>query len=353
MNYVIHIVLTILVYITRFVNCNRNHDLVCKERNDGLRCVKTFNTEMIKEVSICKNSLIDTEAIKYECRISTYSHENKPYNAININLTVGNYSVTDASFQWFKKEESIHFSNKKFNKTNKKTLQFDFNNKTEKYQAELIIYNIEENTKYKIETEFDLDNETLMLSCLLEHRVEEEKSSLYMALLVIGVVVVIYVIIGMFFWICPPDSFKTIDELLSTLPTKHVEALKNLVENEGIIEIDMNENEHEPDDFNRRISFNPADNQAFELDDPDDEDLNRKIYREANKLRKMSHISLQVNSKKIVRFANALETDPDELAKNDFENLQLKIYREKRRRDSVHPFKKTCNLTTIESSDSE
>ena len=192
-----------------------------------------------------------------------------------------------------------------------------------------------------------------MLSCSLEHRVEEEKSGLYMALLVAGIVVVIYLIIGMFFWFCPPNSFKTIDELLSNLPTKHVEALRNLVASQGMDEIDMDENEDELPHDNRRVSFSPADNEAFELDDPDDEDLNRKIYLEVNKIRKMSHVSLQINNKKIVRFANALDANADDLVNNDLENLQLKIYREKRRRDSVHPFKKTCNLTTIESSDSE
>ena len=103
------ILLLLILAASTVTDCtsNSHQNLVCKERNDGLRCVKTFNSEMIKEVNICKDSMLDIDAIKYECLISTYSYQNKLYNAIKINLTVGNYSLSNASFQWFKKDESM------------------------------------------------------------------------------------------------------------------------------------------------------------------------------------------------------------------------------------------------------
>jgi len=367
--------LFIVLFFISNTYCNENS--VCHNNND-LECHKSYDSTMYQELSVCKDSNLDLEAI-LECKIVKHKYKNSVYDAFNLTLKVNDNKsyLEEAYFEWSISEDKHNKSTELIEKSNR-TLNFTLNNDTNRYEANLTIFNIEENEKYDIQAMFN----NYTLKCALEYEVEEETTSLYMSLLVMGVMVVIYLIIGLVHWFCPPDKYRTLDELLANLPSKHVEALKDLVSDDINLarEFDELNQDNNHISHKKNVNFNMAgiENRAyaddvFNDDDDDDEDsINRKLYQEANKLRKMSrvsqHSSFNSEQKSRVRFTNigsvGSETisigsnplsnlDHAGFSSTDLENLQLKIMREKRRRDSVHPFKKTYALTTIESSDSE
>lgn len=366
--------LVIVLFFISNTYCNENS--VCHNNND-LECHKSYDSTMYQELSVCKDSNLDLEAI-LECKIVKHKINNSVYDAFNLTLKVNDNKtyLEEAYFEWSKSDDKHNKLTELIEKPNFTKLNFTFNNDTSKYEANLTIFNIEENEKYDIQAMFN----NYTLKCALEYEVEEETTSLYVSLLVMGVMVVIYLIIGLVHWICPPDKYRTLDELLANLPSKHVEALKDLVSDDINLarEFDEINQDNNHISHKKNVNFNMAgiENRAYADDvfneDDDEDSINRKLYQEANKLRKMSrvsqHSSFNSEQKSRVRFTNigsvGSETisigsnpvsnmDHAGFSSTDLENLQLKIMREKRRRDSVHPFKKTYALTTIESSDSE
>ena len=339
--------LLILTLLSLNINANHERSSSCKPEGNELKCVKTFNSEMIQELNVCKANSNDLDyQIKLECKIISY----KKYKSIKVSLSI-NTSIDSAVFEWFKNHELRTSNHNTSIRT--ESVNFTLSNDTQKYEADLTIINIEENIKYNVC--YKSNNQ---LCCQLKYELEEEQSSLYMALLVICVIGIIYIIIVIVFWLCPPDSFRTIDELLATLPAKHVEALTQLVAN------DVNKNAEEEiiHQIRRKSVRHGTDNVAFEFDDIDEEEnVNHKLYLEANKLRRASQLGQndESHAKNKVRFtdSNSIDTnntsDALKVKSEDWENLQMKIYKEKRRRDSVHPFKKTYDLTNYESSDSD
>ena len=70
------------------------------------------------------------------------------------------------------------------------------------------------------------------MCCHLEYDTHEEnliQLNFYMALVVVGLLSLIYAIIAIIFWKCPPASFRSVDEMLTQLPSNHVKALKQMV----------------------------------------------------------------------------------------------------------------------------
>ena len=78
---------------------------------------------------------------------------------------------------------------------------------------------------------FDLINGSIC--CEVELKIHEEnliELNFYMALVVVGLLVLIYAIVVIAFWKFPPSSHSdSIDEILTKMPTKQVKALKQLV----------------------------------------------------------------------------------------------------------------------------
>lgn len=348
------LVLFFFVLLDEKITCSKSSKS-CKE-HDKLKCKRTFNTEMIQEMHECIDQT-DLSLIKLECQIAKY----KKHDSINVMLSFtpnSNQLNESATFNWF----AIHNVDHRFNSNShsyKKLVGISFNNFTNRSEANLIIKDIEENLEYKVCSYFGEFNST-PLCCKLKNHIEEEHSNLWMALLVTGVLVLIYLVISLVFWLCPPNEVKSIEELLASLPTKHVEALTKLVSNESI---SIPDEEVVIEELNRRKSLGFA-NPAYEADDTD---IELKLYLEANKLRRLSRMSqhaaaLNEDTKAIrqrVTFAD-LDTIKDQdgnfhmnLNAKEIEDFQAKIFKEKKRRDSVHPFKRTYDLTNIESDDSD
>lgn len=231
--------------------------------------------------------------------------------------------------------------------------------------------------------------ENSKVCCAIEDRTEEIDSNIYMVLIVIGILVIIYLIIGIIFWRFPPSSYHSIDDMLEKLPTSHVERLKSLVvdryvsdEEEEYLDhenlSDISSEKSEPPKYvkNRkkvkvRIDdhFTEIDNPVYEksedeydADGDDEKDATKKVtikddgveynlQKEAQKLRRMSKISVSSikavsNAHKGVKFADSGDTV---LNINDMDNLKAKIFNESQRRASIKPFKKAYNLDVSDS----
>ncbi len=70
------------------------------------------------------------------------------------------------------------------------------------------------------------------ICCEVELKVHGEnliELNFFMALVVVGLLILIYALVVIAFWKFPPSSPDSIDEILTKMPTKQVKALKQLV----------------------------------------------------------------------------------------------------------------------------
>lgn len=139
---------------------------------------------------------------------------------------------------------------------------------TDKLMSEIVLFNIKDKSLYKICVQVpDLIEEAIC--CEIDDISEDEASNLYMSLIVIGILVFMYVLIVFGFWKCH-DEFKSVDELLTNLPTSHVETLKGLVlDKEAIIEDD----DQEPSEKStKKKTKKTKTKKRVKIDDNDDDD---------------------------------------------------------------------------------
>lgn len=224
--------------------------------------------------------------------------------------------------------------------------------------------------------------------CRVEHAPIEEDTNIYMCLIVIAILLVMYAIIMVVFWRCSPSSYRTLEEMLSSLPSSHVERLKSLVVDQAFDDEDEDDEDEESDiESDSEAKRKPrvridsqfteiGENPAYEASDDDndepqvpptssrdkrrasrvsrvsfatakEDDIEYNLRKEAQKLRRLSRVSL--GSIKVppkgVKFAES-ETV---INLNDIEDLKIKIFNESKRRASVKPFKKPFDLEISDS----
>ena len=307
-------------------------------------CASAFDYEdRTREIINCN---IPFEAkLRFECKIVYNFHvtESRAYTGIQAQLKITDKHrklspVLNATvFQWDRSYANNNLSQSKI-------VEFTFDNATGDLTADLIIYNIALETSYKICPMLEMIGEE-RVCCEVEAQSHEEDLfalNFYMALVIVGLVALIYLIIVIIFWKFPPPTYKSVDEMLSHLPLKHVKALKQLVS--------KSETDQEDADFTDTIHGVAAgvDNPGFKSNEEmyDTYGTNESLYVEANKLRRMSRtsqFSAPANACISTINISANILDPQSLA--------VKILKEEKRRASLKPYKKTYALEN--SSDSE
>jgi hypothetical protein len=227
----------------------------------------------------------------------------------------------------------------------------------------LVLYDIYFDTMYRICANYSPPSLNFTLSskdfcCQVEQVEVKEPSNVYMAIIVISILGFIYLVVIVVHWRCPPSSFNSIDEILGTLPSAHVEKLKKMISDReetmssgdtasqdtelrgGVVaqsdqlKYTRQRNSRRP---GRRASAMDYDNKAY---DTGDESLNAQsdTYSGAGRTKQT-----------MVKFAdeNSAIDNFDELGR-----LKLKVLKEAKRRASVAAFKKTYALN-VSSEDEE
>lgn len=93
--------------------------------------------------------------------------------------------------------------------------------------------------------------------CGIEYILEEEEKNIFMGIIVVGILIFMYLIIGVAFWRWPPNQYTNIDDMLTKLPDSHVEKLMNLMSD------DQNEeDEYDTDEESRAPSVNDDESTA-------------------------------------------------------------------------------------------
>jgi hypothetical protein len=323
--------------------------------------------------------------LTYECRIkSDQKINNRIYDSILSNLIIypikNDLNYVFSTFKWrkilHKKIDHPIFYNQEKNITMTK--------ESNRYLAKLVLYKISHENEYEICTK--VPNISIQNLCCRMEKHETEEESIYMSLIVIGIVFIINFAIVIVFWKCPPSAFQSLDEMLKKLPTSHVKKLKKLIlENQDSEDIDISsEKMDQKKNFNdkkilyknrRRNNFKNitfSDDQANKKEYPSYEedletdkidDIEQNLRFEIKKIRRLSKVSLdsikfdkndssKSNKKNFgVKFAdhnNEIILDMN----YEVPNFRKKIIDENKRRASINPFKKTFKLDiSSESSD--
>lgn len=333
-------------------------------------CANAFNEEeRTQEVVKCvlvlqdraanNNELIDV-VVDYDCTVvDDFKVGEYKYISIKVKLELVSSKPIDYSpdsyFIWDILEESTHH---KLDFKNEKMIPLNFTSNL--YQntskASLVLYDISVDSKYKICPVIPDLIEEEKICCKVIKTEEHEENTVFMSLLVIGVLLVIYAIVIIVTWQCPTKN-DSIDTILQELPTKHVEALKQLVEadeeiqNEGIPRAERRQSV-----ANVNVIRFDIENPAYEQGN-DEDDIDYKLRMEALKIRRMSRASVAdiqtVSNKDVKKRRGVKFTDESTIiGMGDIENLKMKILNESNRRASVAPFKKAYDLT-VSSDDSD
>ena len=322
-------------------------------------CVKSFIKEnRTHEINKC--ILQDRVILDFECKIILLREKEKLIKAIDSIFSLRdlkNDTITYVEFEW----EAKHGDEKMIlqDKNNKRNISLNYTNVERLLDARLTLREIDYEINYEICTRIEglFDDK---ICCEVELKEAEEESNIFLSLLVLGVIVLFLVIIMLVFWLCPPTEYHSLDEMLEQLPTSHVEALKTLV-----TEAEMEEMDDDDHDFDlpknlksKKVRINIAgteiDNPAFE-DDENDEDIDHQLMIQAQKIRRMSMVprgptgDTTVKKKGGVRFKD--EESNEEVHMNDMDNLRIKLFNESKRRASIKPFKKTFQLDISSDSD--
>lgn len=241
--------------------------------------------------------------------------------------------------------------------------------------AEIILYKLHYDTVYKVCVNM---NETFdqKVCCIVENLEKEEESNIYMVLVVLGVLLLIYAFVIIATKITNKKE-KTIDELLEKLPTAHVERLKSLFEinedEEDISDYSSEEITEEEKSFEsiptiKKTKFAKKvtikDNFGYEPDtdettrndkNPEEiDDIQFNLYKEAQKFRKMSRLSIAAistdDSERIKpKRTKNVKFNQDLSVINGINNIKLKVYNESNRRASMKPYKKPYHLGASDS----
>jgi hypothetical protein len=341
------------------INFNLIKSTVINYNDLNENCVKSFIKEnRTHEINKC--ILQDHVILDFECKIILLREKEKLIKAIDSIFSLRglkNDTITYVEFEW----EAKHGDEKIIrNKNNSRNISLDYTNIERLLDAKLTLKEIDYEISYEICTRIEgLVNK---ICCEVELKEAEEESNIFLSLLVLGVVVLFLVIIMLVFWLCPPTEYHSLDEMLEQLPTSHVEALKTLVTEADMEEMDDGVQDH---DFDlpkslksKKVRINTAgteiDNLAFE-DDENDEDIDHQLMIQAQKIRRMSMMphgpigDTTVKKKGGVRFKDVESNE--EVHMNDMDNLKIKLFNESNRRASIKPFKKTFQLDISSDSD--
>jgi hypothetical protein len=338
-----------------------------QQRLNNLVCAKSYSEQNRSiETTFCRT--FDSKATaKYQCgvaytvQIPKDGHE--PFSdALDIRILFSGVNSdnipvdqlennTEIFFEWFKISHGQRSHAKSLgNRT--LALQRAGNSSLD---ARLILYDIVPDTLYRVcaaQTAPSLifPDSPEDFCCEIEQLEVEETDNIFMVVVVVGIVFLIYFIVVMVHWKCQPSAFNSIDEILGTLPSAHVEKLKKMiVEQEECLSAgdNMSETGQETDTKvtpvavvqpytknsrsakNRRASvatfrsiLDTYDNRGYESGD--------EVTSVTSK-----------NKQTVVKFADESNVidDLDELGR-----LKLKVLKESKRRASINPFKKTYAL---------
>jgi hypothetical protein len=180
------------------------------------------------------------------------------------------------------------------------------------------------------------------------HRIDELNSDINMTVIVCCILLLLYLIVFIVYYKCAPNNnYKTVDEMLETLPSRHVMLLKQLVldrehynDENGNINVKgsvtnqrrrLREQIRDPIDSIYDKTRTKSINYGFEVDPNDVKMSNLK----RSSISLISDLTTQTNNEKHMNL-----------------NLTNKINDESKRRLSVKPFKKIYSLNAIDSSSS-
>ena len=203
---------------------------------DKLVCTKSFNPlNRTFEITSCFFTTNSLNLI-YQCELlnNLKASNNKPFEGIRSTLKFfKNQTITTNLIG------SIHWNVSKNNKDNVyKSISWrsnqTFSNETDP-TTELIIYNIEEGVLYQICTSPSILNNEKICCEILKNNTHEEKTH-YMTLIIFIILIMIYLLVVVVHLTCPPSSFRSLDEMLEKLPSYHVSALKELINDREIID---------------------------------------------------------------------------------------------------------------------
>jgi hypothetical protein len=382
--------------------------VVLDNKENELICVKSYlQDNRTQEVTSC--ALVPSSIkFKFETslKLSYYVHP-KVYDVIKSKVTVQipisknfTFENTKNSLRWVSKTEHKKVVAKSVpRKENLDEIQFDLSKEKSKsfnltqlkkneneskileFDAELVLKEINEDSIYRVCLDIaslNLTDDSLICSLIVYQSHDEE--NIYMGLLVIGILVIIYVIIVLVFWKCPP-TFDDIDELLEKLPTSHVVALKELVESQEGNEdeeddtpkpknieqydgVNLRSRSHRRQSTVEKILHVPTNLAQPDSDDDDLEDKNqRELRKEMLKFRRMSRVSIgndqdshrvSVSSNQTRKQKPKVKFDKKHVVM-DFDevtgeqDIAKKIFNESRRRASIKPFKKAFDLNASSS----
>ncbi|CAF0955248.1 unnamed protein product [Brachionus calyciflorus] len=367
-----------------------------------LICANAFNKEERNyEIVNCKfNSQGKIFTVDYQCKV----YLNKNLETSNTqNIVEADFRLKDqvinqkeATFYWrsFKEHShSTHYHRSENEFKNIAKINFTLNESKNISKASVILYKIHYETVYEVCVNVEgLFSQEDKVCCSVENKEEEEESNIFMVLIVLGILLLIYVYVVIASW-KTSKSEKTLDDMLETLPTAHVERLKSLfiaaddeeIDDDNDDDLINDENkleEHEHIQTELFVKNNKKgksakrvmikENPAYEPDDEGEvihrkinvkneeeiDDIEFNLYREAQKFRKMSRMSVAAIPKedlkrlkenrqaKSVKFS---EKDDSNTHIDELDMLRLKVYNESKRRASIKPFKKAYDLDVTDS----
>lgn len=252
------------------------------------------------------------------------------------------------------------------------TVDLSINSKNES-TATVILYKLHYETVYTICVNMN-DTFEQKVCCTVENLEEEEESNIYMVLVVLGVLLLIYAFVIIATKVTSKEE-KSIDDLLETLPTAHVERLKSLFEvaeeEEDVSEYDSDGTAEEKSidslSLGKKLKSDKKvtirDNFGYEPDADEEkrenyeneiDDIQLNLYKEAQKFRKLSRMSIAGFSTEDLTKLREKRTKNVKFDKNlpmvnEINKIKLKVYNESNRRASIKPYKRAYDLGASDS----
>ena len=356
----------LIVFISRKTNS--------QTPDNSVVCAKSFQP-LNRSIEITNCLTLNREiSVNLKCDvIYAYERKEKLYNAIDIKIMFIENNANEIVENEFANLSSLYFEwykvmHDQIMKLGNDTV-FLKNDTNNSLVGKLILYGIFPETMYRVC--IDKVPRTLItvpnpddLCCQVELIEEIEEYDELMIFIVLATLLVIYIIVILVNCFCPPHAYRSLDEMLGSLPTAHVDKLRKLIEDkeEHIKEAD----EHNLGDENERVRSlgdpvlakymymrnnknrrrrsstkrSEFDNKGYESGD----DLDRS-GAEDTRTRTESESSNKAPHQTVVKFA-----DEDEVI-DDIGKIKLKVFKEVKRRASIKPFKKAYTLNV--SSESE
>lgn len=334
--------------------CSSNYAVCVKSEHDN-----DYTTETTK----C-STFDQTISLDIKCQImDDYAYQSRFYDVISVEIQFTEINESSnlsdvfdhemIGLKWYK--QSKHSSEREFLALNQTSVSLNrVDNQT--LLARLIFSGFKLDTLYKfcinnVSSELiqsiDPDND---FCCRIEEKEHEEELNESMVIVVLIILFIIYSVVILVNWLCPSSKFNTIEEVLSSLPSDHVDKLQKLIQEQGVKTDEEDEEKsppassHDPDVKTSFAKYTQRKRMLKKARKPSLANLDEDKEATIEPVQPRPHSSI------VVKFEEENEEKNKEL--EDAGILMLKLAKESHRRASIKPYKRMYALNVSSSSSS-